>query len=98
MIREDPQFDHAKYQRTIRDHQRVVGDHLEEIGDPWLSFIVRTRLLARACGYRAGHLLGISGAMAARRNAPLPEEEVRKVEKILAELGVSHEAVMTGAS
>lgn len=98
VIREDPQFDDAKYQRTIRDHQRVVGTYLKEIGDPWFTFTVQARLLARACGYRAGHLLGVSSAMAARRNAPLPEEEVREVEKVLAELGVSHEAVMTGAN
>ncbi|MCW5966050.1 MAG: glycosyltransferase family 2 protein [Bryobacterales bacterium] len=96
VIREDTRFDGAKYQSTIRDHQQVVCSYLKEIGDPWFTITVRTRLLARACGYRAGHLLGVANAMAALRNTPLPEEEVRKVEHILSEFSITDDAVKSG--
>ncbi len=86
VIREDPDFDYAKYQRTIRNHRKVVRRYLKEMNNPWLTIAVEWRLLARSLGYRMGRLLGVASSMAARRNAPVySEETTRQVMRVLRE-------------
>ncbi len=84
VIREDPQFDCAKYLRTIRDHQQVIRDYFRGVSSPSLRLAVELRLLSRKLIYPMAHRLGIASALAARRNRTLPHELVDEVQQVLA--------------
>jgi glycosyltransferase involved in cell wall biosynthesis len=79
IIREDEQFDHEKYQRTIRDHRRVVRHHLTALNDPLTTLRVEATMLARKWVYRIATTIGYANRLAARRNLPVCTEEYERV-------------------
>lgn len=86
IVREDVQFDDAKYQRTIRDHQRVVRHYLSEIRDPAGACLVEGMMFIRKWVYTTATMLGLANQLAARRNRPVPPEEGASVTRFLASI------------
>jgi glycosyltransferase involved in cell wall biosynthesis len=83
-IREDPEFDIAKYRRSMRDHRAIFRRHAAVAGQPRAVPELILRTYAKELSYGALTALGLAGHLAAMRNRPLTPSEEYEVRAVLA--------------
>lgn len=83
-IREDPEFDLAKYRRSMRDHRTLFRRHRLLAGHRLSFWPLLLRSYGKEAAYAALATAGLAGKLAARRNAPAPILETGEAEAILA--------------
>ncbi|MCC6264380.1 MAG: glycosyltransferase family 2 protein [Bryobacterales bacterium] len=83
-IREDLEFDLAKYRRTMRDHRILFRRHRDSAGHALSFCSLLLRSYGKETAYAALTAGGLAGKLAARRNVPLAKLEAREVDAILA--------------
>ncbi|MCC7341338.1 MAG: glycosyltransferase family 2 protein [Bryobacterales bacterium] len=82
-IREDPDFDLAKYRRSMRDHRVLFRRYRHLAAHPLSLWSLLLRSYGKEAVYAALAAVGLSGKLAARRNLPLAKLELEEVEAIL---------------
>ena len=82
-IREDPEFDIAKYRRSMRDHRILFRRHRKLAGNPLCAYSLLLRSYGKEAVYAALASVTLAGKLAARRNGQLPQTELVEAESIL---------------
>ncbi len=93
-IREDPAFDFAKYQRSMRDHREVFRRNARLVDESALVAYALTKSLTKELVYGILNAFGAAPVLASRRNLRPTDAQLRSAQAILDYIGAGSERAM----